>query len=86
MQGALLEELNARRRERFYHTRQAITYNWNRVVNRRKCILDKVNRIQCNIRHRSLVRVVGSYLSLKPVKRVKIQVKHQFGFVNKYLY
>lgn len=69
----LLEEINARRRERFYCTRQAISYYWTRVVDRRQCILNRMNRIQTDVRHRSLIRIAGSYLPLKPLKRVRIQ-------------
>ena len=74
LQQGLLEEINARRRERFYRTRQAISYYWTRVVDRRQCILNRMNRIQTDVRHRSLIRIAGSYLPLKPLKRIRIQV------------
>lgn len=70
---SLLEEINARRRERFYRTRQAISYYWTHVVDRRQCILNRMNRIQSDVRHRSVIRIAGSYLPLKPLKRVRIQ-------------
>lgn len=70
---SLLEEVNARRRERFYHIRQSISYSWNQVVDRRQCFNNRVNRMQADIRHKSLIRMIGSYLPLKSVKRVRIQ-------------
>lgn len=80
LQRALLEELNARRRVRFYQTRQAITYNWNHVVSFRQRTINRVNKIQSDVRHKSLMRIIGSYISMKPVKRVKIQVSNDLRF------
>lgn len=80
LQRALFEELNARRRVRFYQTRQAITYNWNHVVSFRQRTINRVNKIQSDVRHKSLMRIIGSYISMKPVKRVKIQVSNDLRF------
>ncbi|VDI54762.1 Hypothetical predicted protein [Mytilus galloprovincialis] len=83
---ALLEELNARRRVRFYQTRQAITYNWNHVVSFRQRTINRVNKIQSDVRHKSLMRIIGSYISMKPVKRVKIQNHLLQSRYPKYMY
>ncbi|XP_063409853.1 mitochondrial fission regulator 2-like [Mytilus trossulus] len=83
---ALLEELNARRRLRFYQTRQAITYNWNHVVSFRQRTINRVNRIQSDVRHKSLMRIIGSYISMKPVKRVRIQNHLLQSRYPKYMY
>ncbi|XP_071165456.1 mitochondrial fission regulator 2-like [Mytilus edulis] len=83
---ALLEELNARRRVRFYQTRQAITYNWNHVVSFRQRTINRVNKIQSDVRHKSLIRIIGSYVSMKPVKRVRIQNHLLQSRYPKYMY
>lgn len=83
---ALLEELNARRRVRFYQTRQAITYNWNHVVSFRQRTINRVNKIQSDVRHKSLMRIIGSYISMKPVKRVRIQNHLLQSRYPKYMY
>ncbi|XP_052074658.1 mitochondrial fission regulator 2-like [Mytilus californianus] len=83
---ALLEELNARRRVRFYQTRHAITYNWNHVVSFRQRTINRVNKIQSDVRHKSLMRIIGSYISMKPVKRVRIQNHLLQSRYPKYMY
>lgn len=73
---AALEELNARRRERIYNTRQTISYHWNRVVERRQRIYNILERVQNDVCHRSLIRIIGTYCprwAIKPMKRIKIQ-------------
>ncbi|KAJ8306275.1 hypothetical protein KUTeg_016820 [Tegillarca granosa] len=65
-----------RRRQNVRHFRRALTQNWDRnITQRRLRASQNWHRWRSDIRHRSLIRIIGTNLPLKPPKRIRIH-KH----------